>query len=65
MYLELVETMALTANNAVAFLSGETSESPTFLAFQDFFLKIIIFDFQTDLSLPHTEARLRLSHEAS
>lgn len=47
--------MALIANNAVAFLSGETSESHAFLAFQDFFFKIIlIFDFQTDLSLPHT-----------
>lgn len=42
LHLEIVDTVALIANNAVAFFSGESSDCPTFLAFQDFFLKIIL-----------------------
>lgn len=71
-YLELADTMALTANNAVAFLPGETSERSTFLAFQGFFLKIIFENNLNELtchcptlgtSSPPL-ARLRLPHQA-
>lgn len=42
LYLETGDIVALTTNKAVAFFAGETSDSPTFLAIRDLFLKMIL-----------------------